>query len=95
MNFGLICNWFPRQGRGFLIGLWASNPSVGDIIGEQLYLAITRNNFADWGYTFMVLGGLIFLMGLTNLVLLVEFPKSKGISIKEEGKLLNPNIVAK
>lgn len=34
VNFAILCNWFPRKGRGLLIGLWATNPSVGDIIGQ-------------------------------------------------------------
>jgi len=33
VNFAILCNWFPRKGRGFLIGVWATNPSVGDIFG--------------------------------------------------------------
>lgn len=91
VNFGLICNWFPRQGRGFLIGLWASCPSVGDIIGQQLYVAVTRNNPENMGYTFMILGGMIFVMALINIFFQVEFPSSKGVHIKEEGRILNPS----
>lgn len=90
-NFGVICNWLPRQGRGFFIGLWASCPSVGDIIGEQLYKWITRNdNFNAQGYTFITLAGMILVAALINLLCLVEFPTSKGITIKEEGQLLDP-----
>ena len=33
VNFAILCNWFPRKGRGILIGVWATNPSVGDIFG--------------------------------------------------------------
>lgn len=33
VNFAILCNWFPRKGRGLLIGVWATNPSVGDIFG--------------------------------------------------------------
>lgn len=44
VNFGILCNWFPRKGRGVLIGIWATNPSLGDILGQQLYLAFTRDN---------------------------------------------------
>ena len=33
VNFGILSNWFPRKGRGILIGIWATNPSVGDIFG--------------------------------------------------------------
>ena len=73
-----------------LIGLWASCPSVGDIIGQQLFLAITKNNIANMGYTFITLGVIILCFGILNWFCLIEFPSSKGITIKEEGKLLNP-----
>lgn len=32
-NLAVLSNWFPKKGRGLLIGLWASNANVGDIIG--------------------------------------------------------------
>ena len=56
VNFAILCNWFPRRGRGLLIGVWATNPSVGDIFGQQLYLAMTKSDAKNWGYTFIVLG---------------------------------------
>lgn len=77
-----------------MIGLWASNPSVGDIVGQQLYLLYTRNNSDHWGYTFMTLGGIVQFMAFVNLFCLIEWPRSKGISIKEEGSMLNPNRIS-
>jgi MFS transporter, OPA family, solute carrier family 37 (glycerol-3-phosphate transporter), member 3 len=32
-NLAVLSNWFPKHGRGLLIGCWASNTNVGDIIG--------------------------------------------------------------
>jgi sugar phosphate permease len=29
----VLGNWFPRKNRGFLVGLWATAPNVGNIIG--------------------------------------------------------------
>jgi predicted membrane channel-forming protein YqfA (hemolysin III family) len=46
---------------------------------------MTRNKVENWGYTFIVLGGIIFSLGVINLFFLVEFPNSVDISIKEEG----------
>ena len=34
VNFAILSNWFPKRGRGILIGIWATNPSVGDIFGQ-------------------------------------------------------------
>ena len=90
-NFSILCNWFPKQGRGMLIGIWATCPSVGDIVGQQLFVAIVGNNINTWNKTFYVLGGIVFIIGLVNLVFLVEYPKNVGLEVKEKGKLLNPD----
>ena len=29
----IMANWFPKHNRGFLIGLWATCPNVGNILG--------------------------------------------------------------
>ena len=34
VNFAILCNWFPRKGRGFVIGLYGTCTSVGDIFGQ-------------------------------------------------------------
>ena len=39
----------------------------------------------------MTLGGVIFIFAIINLLCLIEYPRSQGVSIKEEGALLNPN----
>lgn len=75
--------------------MWASNPSVGDIVGQQLYLLFTRHDQTDhWGYTFIALGCVIFVFGVVTLLFLVEYPSSVGISIKEEGRMLDPSRVS-
>ena len=79
VNFGILSNWFPRRGRGILIGFWATNPSVGDIFGQQIYLAFTRTTTENWGYTFICLGAVVEVVAILNLLFLVEYPLSKGI----------------
>jgi sugar phosphate permease len=44
VNFAILCNWFPRKGRGLLIGIWATNPSLGDIFGQQLFSIMAGNS---------------------------------------------------
>ena len=29
----IMGNWFPKKSRGFMVGLWATSPNVGNIIG--------------------------------------------------------------
>lgn len=33
-NIAVLSNWFPRKGRGAIIGVWASSQNIGDIIGS-------------------------------------------------------------
>ena len=74
VNFAILCNWFPRKGRGLLIGLWGTNPSVGDIFGQQLFIALSGNDVEKWNSAFYVLGIIVFCIGLLNLLLLREYP---------------------
>ena len=76
----LMSNWFPRTGRGFLLGVWACNTSTGDIIGAQIYKWTTSNK-EDWNIAFFIIGGLVFLFGLLSLLFLVEKPADIGINI--------------
>lgn len=41
INLVIMSKWFPRTGRGLLMGIWACNTSVGDTIGVQLYKVIS------------------------------------------------------
>lgn len=90
VNFGILGNWFPKKGRGILVGIWATNPSLGDIIGNQLYIAFTKENSLHWGYTFITLGCLIECIALLNFCCLVEYPISLGIVINEKANILDP-----
>lgn len=93
VNFGILSNWFPRKGRGILIGIWATNPSVGDIFGQRIYLMFTENTVENWGYTFILMGVLIEVVAILNLLFLVEYPLKKGIVIRERANILDPTKV--
>ena len=70
----LMSNWFPRTGRGFLLGVWACNTSTGDIIGAQIYKYASHGNKENWNIAFFIIGGLVFLFGVLSLLFLVEKP---------------------
>ena len=74
-----------------MIGVWATNPSVGDIFGTQLYVHLTKDNKEHWGYTFMILGVCVQVVALINFFFLIEYPSSKGIVIKEKASVFNPD----
>jgi len=91
VNFAVICNWFPRKGRGVLIGIWATNTSVGDIVGDQIYNTFRSSN---QGYTFIVLGAIVEVVGLLNLFCLTEHPETKNIVITEKSTTSEPEAEA-
>ena len=79
VNLAVMSNWFPKKGRGLLIGCWASNANVGDIIGAQIYKAATNTSGVDisdllWGNGIIIVGALVVVVGIINLFVLVEFP---------------------
>jgi sugar phosphate permease len=69
----IIGNWFPKKGRGFLVGCWASCANVGDIIGTEIYSGI-YDKTDNWGLPFIVCGGLVLSFGIISMLLLVEYP---------------------
>lgn len=90
MNLAVMSNWFPKRGRGLLIGCWASNANVGDIIGAQIYKASSTGSGTDirWGNGIIIVGGIVIIVGIINLFLLFEFPEEKGIIIEENSHIL-------
>ena len=92
VNLAVMSNWFPKRGRGLLIGCWASNANVGDIIGAQIYKAAigtaSMPSEIAWGNGIMIVGGLVVSVGIINLLTLVEFPSEKGIVIDEHSTIL-------
>jgi sugar phosphate permease len=91
VQFSIVCNWFPKQGRGVLIGFWATCPSVGDIIGQQLFIGIVGDNIDTWNIVYYILAAIIFLLALVNYFFLIEFPKNVGLTVKENSKFINPS----
>ena len=42
----------------------------------------------------MALGTIVFIFGVITMLFLVEYPSKIGISIKEEGKMLDPSRIS-
>lgn len=41
INLVVLSSWFPRTGRGALIGVWACNANFGDLVGTKIYKIMT------------------------------------------------------
>lgn len=85
VNMVLMSSWFPRTGRGLLLGIWACNTSTGDIIGAQVYKLASRDP-ENWNYAFFIIGVLVFLCGLLSLLFLVESPAELGFTYEVQDK---------
>ena len=42
-----------------------------------------------WGNGIMIVGGIVIMVGLINLLFLIEFPQDKGIVIEEDTHILD------
>ena len=74
-----MSKWFPRTGRGILLGFWACNTSLGDLIGTKIYQYITVDDNKKWPLAFYWVAGIVFLMGLISLIGIHEEPKDLNL----------------
>lgn len=68
----IMSNWFPKEGRGFVMGMWASCQPVGNILGGLLVAGVVH-----WGYewTFTVNAAIIVVAGVVTFFTLKVRPE--------------------
>ncbi|XP_036049781.1 glucose-6-phosphate exchanger SLC37A2 [Onychomys torridus] len=67
-----VGNWFGKGKRGFIMGIWNSHTSVGNILGS-LIAGVWVNQ--QWGLSFIVPGIITAIMGITTFLFLIEYPE--------------------
>ncbi|KAL7838541.1 hypothetical protein AOLI_G00269450 [Acnodon oligacanthus] len=67
-----VGNWFGKGKRGFIMGVWNSHTSVGNILGSLIAGAFVSS---AWGMSFIVPGIIIGAMGILCFLFLVEKPE--------------------
>lgn len=67
-----VGNWFGKGKRGFIMGIWNSHTSVGNILGSLIAGAFVSST---WGLSFIVPGIIIAAMGVICFFFLVEHPE--------------------
>nr|XP_056714217.1 glucose-6-phosphate exchanger SLC37A1 [Euleptes europaea] len=67
-----IGNWFGKGRRGFIMGLWNSHTSVGNILGSLIAGSWVST---CWGLSFVVPGVIISVMGIVCYLFLIEHPE--------------------
>lgn len=74
-----VGSWFPEGKRGFVMGIWNTHVSVGNIIGSAIAAAFVKE---AWGLSFIVPGLMIAFMGIIVAVFLVPDPDFVGLESK-------------
>ncbi|XP_040190126.1 glucose-6-phosphate exchanger SLC37A1 [Rana temporaria] len=67
-----IGNWFGKGRRGFIMGVWNSHTSVGNILGSLIAGFWVSS---CWGMSFIVPGIIIGVMGIVCFLFLIEHPR--------------------
>ena len=80
-------NWFPKNTRGLVMGIWNAHTSVGNIMGSLISGAALGMGMHgnDWPMAFYISGCLIGCMGLVVFTFLPDKPEDVGLpSLDEE-----------
>ncbi|KAM9846314.1 glucose-6-phosphate exchanger SLC37A2 isoform 1-T1 [Aulostomus maculatus] len=72
-----IGNWFGKGKRGFIMGVWNSHTSVGNILGSLIAGVYVSS---AWGMSFIVPGLIIASTGILCFFFLVENPEDVNCS---------------
>lgn len=71
----LMGNWFGKSKRGFIMGVWNSHTSFGNIIGS---LVASEYVESDWALSFIVPGVMIGIMGWVVFLTVITSPGESG-----------------
>uniref|UniRef100_A0A3Q2QZM1 Glucose-6-phosphate exchanger SLC37A2 n=1 Tax=Fundulus heteroclitus TaxID=8078 RepID=A0A3Q2QZM1_FUNHE len=72
-----VGNWFGKGKRGFIMGVWNSHTSVGNILGSLIAGVFVSS---EWGMSFIVPGLIIACTGILCFFFLVEKPEDVNCS---------------
>jgi len=68
----IMGNWFPQEGRGVVMGIWATNSNVGDIFGLSLTSALLDST--AWYVILWVVAGFMASWAIVNMLFLRGAP---------------------
>ncbi|KAK3926511.1 Glucose-6-phosphate exchanger SLC37A2 [Frankliniella fusca] len=71
----VVGNWFGKNKRGFIFGVWNSHTSLGNILGTSLASHYVEY---DWGLSFIMPGLVMAICGLIIFLFLAPHPKTVG-----------------
>ncbi|KAH7569126.1 hypothetical protein ACOSP7_012351 [Xanthoceras sorbifolium] len=74
----VVGNWFGKEKRGLIMGVWNSHTSVGNIVGSVVASAVLE---FGWGWSFVVPGFLVIFVGVFVFLFLVVRPEDLGFEV--------------
>ena len=80
----VVGNWFGKRKRGLIMGIWNAHTSVGNICGSLLAASVLEHG---WGWSFVLPGGLIALVGVIVYLFLPAYPEDVGLQSPHEKSL--------
>ncbi|MQM16878.1 hypothetical protein Taro_049839 [Colocasia esculenta] len=72
----VVGNWFGKSKRGLIMGIWNAHTSVGNITGSLVAAAMLKYG---WGWSFVVPGILIAVIGVLVFLFLPVSPEAMGV----------------
>uniref|UniRef100_A0A671UGJ2 Glucose-6-phosphate exchanger SLC37A2 n=1 Tax=Sparus aurata TaxID=8175 RepID=A0A671UGJ2_SPAAU len=84
-----VGNWFGKGKRGFIMGVWNSHTSVGNILGSLIAGVYVSS---AWGMSFIVPGLIIASTGILCFFFLVEKPEDVSCTPPQHHVSQNRNI---
>lgn len=67
---GIVGNWFGKGKRGLLMGFWAVNSNIGNIIALVMCNILDQEHHASWTTNFLTTGGFTLIIALICLIFL-------------------------
>ncbi|OAY72690.1 putative glycerol-3-phosphate transporter 1 [Ananas comosus] len=73
-----VGNWFGKSKRGLIMGIWNAHTSIGNISGSLIAAALLKYG---WGWSFVVPGVIIAVIGL---IVFLFLPVSPEVGVDED-----------
>ena len=73
----ILSNWFSSENRGRIMGIWASNSSVGDIAGAIIASLLQTALHFSWPVVMFGTASISFIVGIMFLLTVEERPKKE------------------
>lgn len=61
---GVVGNWFGKGKRGLLMGIWAINANIGNIIASVLCNILDKKEKMSWTYNIIFTGSICIFFGI-------------------------------